>query len=154
MKLSEFKNHLLSADPLIFVQSNGNVVPLHFHITEAGLVNKQFIDCGGVVRSEKNISLQLWVAHDYDHRMNSAKVLSIIEKFEGTFGTSDEELEIEYQMDTIGKYGLTFDGRRFVLIPKHTNCLAPNACGIPPEKQKVSLAALQNNCCSPEGNCC
>ena len=30
---------------------NGSLVPAHFHITEVGRVHKDFIDCGGTIRS-------------------------------------------------------------------------------------------------------
>ena len=46
MKLSQFKQHLDTVSALNFVQPNGNFVPNHFHITEAGLTTKHFIDAG------------------------------------------------------------------------------------------------------------
>ena len=46
-KLSDFKKHLSILETLTFVQTNGDLVPAHFHITEVGLITKQFIDCGG-----------------------------------------------------------------------------------------------------------
>jgi hypothetical protein len=64
---------------------------------------------------------------------------------------------VEYQGDTIGKYGLTFAGKNFQLTNKQTDCLAPDKCGIPAEKQKIKLADLQpgnQNACTPGGKCC
>jgi len=62
---------------------------------------------------------------------------------------------VEYQADTIGKYGLDFDGNHFLLTTKQTDCLAKDTCGIPVEKTKVALAGLIDEpCCSPDGNCC
>ena len=33
-------------------------------------------------------------------------------------GSEDLDNEVGYQQDTIGKFGLTFDGTIFVLVPK------------------------------------
>ena len=53
MNVTEFKQHLLAhADlALAFALPDGGFVPAHFHITEVGHVEKNFIDCGGTVRS-------------------------------------------------------------------------------------------------------
>lgn len=34
-------------DLSIFKLENGNSVPEHFHVTEVGIITKDFIDCGG-----------------------------------------------------------------------------------------------------------
>lgn len=41
---------------------DGDLVPAHFHVTEVGRVQKDFIDCGGTVRSATACVLQVWVA--------------------------------------------------------------------------------------------
>ena len=69
MKLSEFKNHLTTMSVVNFQQSNGTFVPGHFHITEAGLTTKHFIDCGGTVRTEKAINFQVLVGKDVEHKL-------------------------------------------------------------------------------------
>ena len=51
MKLSEIKNYLKSIECIGFQLPNGNSVPKHFHVTEVGKVVKDYIDCGGNVRS-------------------------------------------------------------------------------------------------------
>ena len=61
MKLSTFKQHLDNLKAVNFVQTNGTFVPRHFHVTEAGLITKNFIDCGGTAREEKVINFQVWV---------------------------------------------------------------------------------------------
>jgi hypothetical protein len=64
---------------------------------------------------------------------------------------------VEYQNDTIGKYDLDFNGKNFVLKSKMSACLAQEACGIPPEKQKIKLSELQTvqtSCYSPNSGCC
>lgn len=156
MKLSQFKKHLDNISQVNFVQPNGTFVPRHFHITEAGLTTKHYIDCGGVVRIEKTISLQVWCANDYEHRLEPQKLKKIIEISEPIFGNEDLEVEIEYQNESISRYGLDFNGHNFLLTIKQTNCLAKDHCGIPPEKMKVRLSDSQNQtyCCTPGGGCC
>ena len=157
MKLSELKNSLSTMNTLSFVQPNGNPVPAHFHITEAGLTTKHFIDCGGTVRKEQVINFQLWEAQDYDHRLSSEKLLKIIDISERTIGMEDLEVEVEYQTNTIGRYGLEINGKNFQLTSKQTDCLAKDNCGISPEKMNKNLSELQtkeSSCCSPGTSCC
>ncbi|MEP5431828.1 MAG: DUF6428 family protein, partial [Flavobacteriaceae bacterium] len=62
---------------------------------------------------------------------------------------------VEYQGQTIEKFGLDFDGTNFILASKQTDCLAKDNCGIPAEKPKLNLSEINNEpCCSPDGNCC
>ena len=157
MKLSEFKNQLSSIQELNFVLPNGTSVPSHFHVTEVGQVTKHFIDCGGTVRHEKAVNFQLWEANDFDHRLAPQKLKDIIALSEKQLGMEDAEIEVEYQSDTIGKFGLEFENGKLQLTTKQTACLASDKCGIPPEKLKVSLSELQNanqSCCTPGGKCC
>ncbi len=157
MKLSDFKKQLGSAQELTFTLPNGTIVPKHFHVTEVGQVTKHFIDCGGTIRNEKVVNFQLWEANDFDHRLAPQKLKDIIALSESRLGLEDAEIEVEYQSETIGKYGLDFDGKNFVLTNQFTACLASDKCGIPTEKLKVSLSELQNttkNSCTPGGKCC
>ena len=156
MKLSEFKKQLSTVTDLNFVLPNGTKVPQHFHVTEVGQVTKNFIDCGGTVRNEKVVNFQLWEANDFDHRLAPKKLNDIIALSEKVLGLEDAEIEVEYQSDTIGKYGLEFNGKDFTLTSTQTNCLAQDKCGISTEKLKVNLVDLSNNqsCCTPGGKCC
>lgn len=155
MKLSEIKNHLNKLEQIKFMLPNGELVPTHFHVTEVGKISKHFIDCGGTVRKEDVINFQLWNADDYNHRLHPEKLAYIIELSEKVLALEDLEIEVEYQGDTIGKFGLDFDGTNFLLTTKQTDCLAKENCGIPTEKPKRQLAELTNEpCCSPDGNCC
>jgi hypothetical protein len=158
MKLSDFKKQLITAKELNFMLPNGTFVPQHFHVTEVGQVTKHFIDCGGTVRNEKAINFQLWEAgNDIDHRLIPEKLISIISLSEKVLGVEDGEIEVEYQHETIGKYGVEFNGKHFMLTPKQTNCLASDACGVSKEKQKMKLSELQNtkeSCCTSGGGCC
>lgn len=154
MFLLEFKSRLKNLSTIAFQLPNGTLVPRHFHVTEIGKVSKHFIDCGGVLRQEKKVNFQLWEANDYDHRLHPEKLLSIIELSQNKLNIGDLEIEVEYQGETIGKYGLDFDGVNFLLTSKHTDCLAKDNCGIPKEKLKLSQLQAQTNCCTPESGCC
>jgi len=158
MKLSEFKTQLNSVNELNFQLPSGDLVPQHFHVTEVGQVTKHFIDCGGTVRNEKVVNFQLWEANDFDHRLAPKKLNDIITLSEKVLGVEDAEIEVEYQSDTIGKYGVEFNGKNFTLTQKQTACLASDSCGIPPEKQKVKLSEIQGEkkaaCCGPDSKCC
>lgn len=158
MKLSEIKTILANLDHVTFELENGTIVPIHFHITEVGKTTKNFIDCGGTVRKEELVNFQLWEAGDYDHRLAPEKLNKIIALSEKTLDIDDKlEVEVEYQQNTIGKFGIDFNGKNFILTSKATACLASDSCGIPAEKQKVSLAELgkeSSSCCTPGGGCC
>ncbi|BAP30878.1 uncharacterized protein CHSO_1841 [Chryseobacterium sp. StRB126] len=157
MKLSEIKAILPTLANVEFQLENGDFVPEHFHVTEVGTVTKYFIDCGGKVRHEKVVNFQLWNANDFEHRLKPGKLLHIINLSEEELGIEDNEIEVEYQNTTIGKYDLEFNGKTFVLKNKTTACLAQDACGIPVEKQKVRLSELsskQTSCCTPDSGCC
>ncbi len=67
------------------------------------------------------------------------------------------DIEVEYQSNTIGKYDLDFNGKDFVLVSKKTDCLAKENCGVPADKQKISLSDLsktEKSCCTPGSGCC
>jgi Family of unknown function (DUF6428) len=156
MILSELKSALRTTEYPVILQMDGKPIAPHYHLTEAGHKTKSFVDCGGTLRKEERITFQVWVANDYDHRLTSAKWLSIINSYESNVLNTDLEVEIEFQQDTIGLYGLSFDGRYFHLVALQTDCLAPDRCGIPMEKQKVALEDLGSgtSCCTPGSGCC
>lgn len=96
MKLSEIKEILPTLDNVEFQLENGTFVPEHFHVTEVGQITKKFIDCGGVIRTEKVINFQLWNANDFEHRLKPTKLLNIIKLSEEKLGMQDAEIEVEY----------------------------------------------------------
>lgn len=156
MKLSEIKEILTTLENVEFQLENGTFVPEHFHVTEVGTVIKQFIDCGGTVRNEKAVNFQLWNADDFEHRLKPAKLLNIINLSEKKLGIEDDEIEVEFQNTTIGRYDLGFNGKNFVLLNKTTACLAQEACGIPAAMVNVenSNPSPSNSNCAPGSGCC
>ena len=157
MKLSEFKNRLENVENFNIQLPNGTAIPAHFHITEMGLLTKNYIDCGNTIREEKLVTFQVWLAADFYHRLAPNKVLKIIEASKKLIGDQDLDLEVEYQIEsTIGKFGLEFADGIFVLTTKETTCLASDHCGIPADKMKIKIGEWKEkvSCCTPESNCC
>ncbi len=157
MILSEFTKHLETITEVNFQKPDGTEVPKHFHITEVGQITKKFIDCGGTIRNENVVSMQLWESIDFWHRLEPSKLISIIKLSQEKLGIEDHDIEIEYQGETIGKYGVQFENGVFILITKKTDCLASDQCGIPVDKIKKNLSELGQkieSCCSPNGGCC
>ena len=109
------------------------MVPEHFHLTEIGEITKRFIDCGGVVREKKSLSMQLRCADDFDHRLSWLKLLQIIAWFRKKITAEDYDVVIEYQWkETLWLYDVEWDddNQMFVLMPQSTTCLAMDKCGI------------------------
>jgi len=152
MKLSEVKEALMKLESINFFLPNGKKEPSHFHLTEIGNIEKKFMDCGGKIRQEKKVSFQLWTSIDFQHRLKADRFGQIIDLAEDKINLQDAEIEVEYQGDTIEKYGLDFNGQEFVLTTQKTDCLAQENCGIPIQKVKKKLSELQDSCCGP--NCC
>jgi len=157
MKISEIKQILNTIEAVNFQLPDGKSVPEHFHVTEVGLITKNFIDCGGTIRKETVVNFQLWDANDFEHRLKPQKLIDIIELSEKVLGIEDFEIEVEYQDTTIGKYDLGFNGKDFLLLNKQTACLAQDQCGIRAEKPKLNLIQINGdnaNSCTPGEGCC
>ena len=155
MKLSAIKTQLEGLPQVNFLLPNGSQVPAHFHVTEVGQVSKKYIDCGGTLREESKVTFQLWEDGDVDHRLAASKLLNIIDLAERLLSIPDLEVEVEYQGDTIGRYGLDFNGTDFLLTATQTDCLAKDKCGIPMEKPKIRLSSIAKGpVCTPNSGCC
>jgi len=129
---------VLSANPDVAVQlllPDGSAIPAHFHVTEVGRVQKDFVDCGGTVRSSTSCLLQVWVASDVAHRLGSTKLAKIIHKGKELFKTTSIPLEVEYEDGAFSQYSVqnaevSPSGIILRLGTKHTACLAPDRCGV------------------------
>lgn len=136
MNVKKF-NRLLAANPDVGVYvmlPGGEFVPDHFHITEVGRVHKQFIDCGGTRRETLSCTLQVWVANDTEHRLNSTK-LSKIMGLAAPLLDDEVPIVVEYGSETVAQYPVgdvevTPKGLLVVLGAKPTACLAPAKCGV------------------------
>ncbi len=59
MKVKELVKHLSVRQQFKFQLGDGTLVPDHFHVTEMGLMLKNYVDCGGKMRSERSATFQL-----------------------------------------------------------------------------------------------
>lgn len=135
------------------VLPSGQTMPAHFHVTEVGRVRKNFVDCGGTLRETEACVLQVWVATDVDHRLTASKLLKILKIGERLFPTTDIPVDFEIDLGTVSILALqevTFATKeassalaRLVLGRKHTECLAPDRCGVP---TGVGLQVLSSGC--------
>ncbi len=135
MRLSEFKTRLLEhpSHALVFVLPDGGIVPAHAHITEAGRVDKSFMDCGGTIRRVSACTLQAWVADDTDHRIQPRKLSDVLDLAAPLFLGDDLEVEVEYEDGIISQFPVlearaTDAALLFQLGSKHTDCLAKDVC--------------------------
>jgi hypothetical protein len=151
MTITDFKA-LLAAHPdqtMRFVLPNGKSIPPIYHITEVGRVQKDFIDCGGTVRSSASCVLQAWVAaNDEDHRLEAGKLSAILDMAAKLLTDSSLPVEVEYEAPVISQFtinGSEMDsgGMVFHLENKHTDCLAKESCGLE-----------AGSCCSSEETSC
>jgi hypothetical protein len=137
MTVREFRT-LLEAHPgltMHFMLPDKAFVPSHYHITEIGRVHKDFIDCGGTVRSTTACVLQVWVANDVDHRLETTKLAKIMEVARPLLQSDDLPVDVEYEDAVVSQYPIggaeiTPGGILFYLGTKHTACLAPDRCGV------------------------
>ena len=135
--------------PVRFQLPDGSLVPAHFHVTEVGRVQKDFIDCGGTVRSTAACVLQVWVADDTDHRLTTAKLAKIVRMAAPLLKSPALPVEVEYDRETVAQYPIvaaevTPSGVLFRLGTKRTACLAPQLCGIGPAE---SVGCVGPGCC-------
>ena len=124
---------------------DGEFVPPHFHVTEVGRVQKDFIDCGGTTRSSVTCLLQVWVAKDLEHRLTTTKLAAILKMASPLLGSNDLDVEVEYEASAVSQFPLgdaeiTPAGLLLMLGSKHTDCLAKDRCGIGELSQACSPA--------------
>ncbi len=160
MLLSELKTYLQGEKRPVFLLPDGKMVESHYHITEVGEVTRRFMDCGGTLRTEQVINLQLWSSIDLHHRLSSEKLLHILELSESKLGLSDAEVQVEYQgRSAIERYTMSVGENGLQLHGTQTACLAQEDCGLPPILVQAagtikSGAQAVSSCCTPDSGCC
>ena len=154
MNLGEFKallkNHAGSQFRLQL--PDGSPVPVSFHVTEVGRVQKTFIDCGGTLRDLVTCQLQVWVGEDEDHRLEAGKAAAILEKAKAFLSDETLPVEIEYEDAVISQYTIDNfkaggDAVVLHLAHKHTDCLAKERCVAPPKKAQGAACCTTSGCC-------
>jgi Family of unknown function (DUF6428) len=144
MYLSEFRKQLglHPENSLTIALPDGRTIPADFHVTEVGHVVRNFVDCGGTVRSLESCLLQVWLArNDKDHRLTAGKLASILGLAKAIIPSDEIEVEFEYAEGAVSQYGtasvvLAKGSSTIALEHKQTDCLAREACG------------LESGCCS------
>ena len=158
MILSELKTLLAEHHEknIHFVLPTGTRIPSHAHVTDVALITKQFIDCGGLVRTESFCRLQIWLADDTEHRVGAKMLLKVLEKAETFLNDGGLEVDVEYEAPFVSQFPITStvtDGGVLVfnLGIRHTACLAQDRC-LPPATKSESplfrgIPSLQSTKC-------
>lgn len=135
LTISALKQALAAAAdlPLTVLWPDGDPIDLHFHVTEVGRVQKDFVDCGGTVRRTVVCLLQTWVGEDVEHRITAGKLLKAFEHAAPVLGAEDLPVELEYEACNVIQFTVTAvvpEAERLVvqLGSKHTDCLAKELC--------------------------
>ncbi|HRE83468.1 MAG TPA: DUF6428 family protein [Opitutaceae bacterium] len=135
LPISALKAALATAPhlPLTVIWTDGEPIEAHFHVTEVGRVQRDFVDCGGTVRRVVTCLLQTWVGDDTDHRLTAGKLLKAFAHAAPILGDEDLPVEIEYEACNVVQLVLAEvrpETDRFVLQlgKKHTDCLAKELC--------------------------
>ena len=151
MNLKTFVNTLRQHPDfaVVFAFDDDEVIPAHYHVTEVGQVEKNFIDCGGTVRREATVQLQIWLGGDEDHRLTAGKLARIFDSAGSVVPNDGLEVEVEYEACVVSQYRVAAmsaaDGKLVArLEDKHTDCLAKEACGAASETAAAG-------CCGPGG---
>jgi len=134
----------------------GTAVPRSFHVTEVGRIDKTFFDCGGKLRQATTCQLQIWVGADYAHRIETGKMAAILDKSASILPDDSVAVEMEYEDRVISQYTIAShqvseDEVMLELAHKHTECLAPELCGLP-DIARLPAISEKSTCCPP-GKC-
>jgi len=151
--ISEVRAALAAAPelPITVIWPDGEPIEAHFHVTEVGRVQKDFVDCGGTVRRVTTCLLQTWVGDDVDHRITGAKLLKAFEFAAPVLKGEDLPVELEYEACNVVTLRVVAveraDGVLVVrLAGKHTDCLAKELC-VPTTKSAGGACAPGSGCC-------
>lgn len=138
MNLIELKARLRAHPGLNvgILRPDGTAIPVHYHLTEAGHVAKNFVDCGGKFRASETCVLQIHFASPRDdgHRLTAGKFARILDLAKPILPTEDLPVEVEYEDSVISQAPLSQvrveNGvLQLRLGSKHTDCLAKEKCG-------------------------
>jgi len=136
--------------PVSFVLPDGGRIPAHAHITEVGRIDREFLDCGGVLRRTSFCCLQAWVADDTDHRLSAGKLVTIIGRALEPLGLAALPVEVEYEDGLISQFPVVSvsagDAVVLHLGTKHTDWLAKEIC--------LPAPGATESCCKPDSGCC
>lgn len=150
MTVSALKSALAAGPelPVTVLWPDGDAIEPHFHVTEVGRVQKDFVDCGGTVRRVVTCLLQTWVGEDVEHRITAGKLLKAFEHAAPVLGGDGDGLpvELEYEACNVIQFRVVAvereAGRLVVRLGgKHTDCLAKELCGVAPKDGAAGCCA-------------
>jgi len=135
MNLPKFLE-LLQAHPnkgITLALPDGTTAPAHFHITEVGHLTRSFLDCGGKKHRLETCLLQIWVAQDYNHRIQAGKLAKIVTLASDLFTDLNVPVEFEHEAPILTQLPIeSFEVESgtlvFKLTNKATDCLAKDLC--------------------------
>ncbi len=132
--------------PITVMWPDGEPIEAHFHVTEIGRVQRDFVDCGGAVRQVVSCLLQTWVGDDLDHRITGASLLKAFLHADPILRGDDLPVEIEYEACNVVQLkilSVATEAEHLVirLGKKHTDCLAKELCA------PSSRSGVGANCC-------
>jgi hypothetical protein len=145
--LAENQQHLVN-----FYLPNNFKIPKEFHITDIGSVLRSFIDCGGVIRNESYLQIQLWVGKDSNHRIKAEIVEKIIKKAKPVLdklpNLANSNIFIEYKDNIVSQYQIdsykiTDKSIDFYLKHIDTQCLA----AIRYQNKSDKKCCVNESCC-------
>ena len=119
--------------PITVIWPDGEPIEAHFHVTEVGRVQRDFVDCGGTVRQVVTCLLQSWVGDDVDHRITGGKLLKAFVHAEPILRGEDLPVEFEYDACNVVQLkvlsAVAESGRLVIRLgKKQTDCLAKELC--------------------------
>jgi hypothetical protein len=151
LTISEVRRALAAAPglPITVIWPDGEPIEAHFHVTEVGRVQKDFVDCGGTVRRLVTCLLQTWVGDDTEHRITGEKLLKAFDYAAPVLKGEDLPVELEYEacnVVTLRVVAIENTGAALTvrLAGKHTDCLAKELC----------IPAAKTAGCAPGSGCC
>ena len=93
--------------------------------------------------------IQVWVANDTEHRVDSSRLVKILDHGKPVLPSESLPVEVEYNNPglthmLLEQVDVREAGVFLVLAHKQTDCLAKDVCGI----------TAENDCCTPGSGCC
>jgi hypothetical protein len=94
------------------------------------------------------------VGEDFEHRIETGKMAGILTKAVALLPDDSVSVEIEYEDRVISQYTietheLTDDAVILNLAHKHTECLAPELCGLQMPDLRLPAIGGKSPCCGP-----
>lgn len=149
---------------LLFEYAPNKLVQANYHITEVKHLKIDSVDCGARTDAWNETIIQLWESPSEIGKtvyMSSYKALGILKKV-GRMKPYDLEAEVKFEYSNDGFHTAQLFVNDFEIHDKNlifklgvekTDCKAKSVCGVV-EEVKEAVAAINELCCSPDGNCC